>query len=130
MAKSKVSFNWIGQTIADRYKIEAMLGQGGMSTVYKATDPNLNRAVAIKIIHSHLSNDPEFVRRFRQEAAAVAQLRHPHIIQVYDFDQDENVYYMVMEYVPGQTLKEKLQKLNASQERLPLATTIQIMATI
>lgn len=130
MAKSKVNFNWIGQTIADRYKIEALLGQGGMSTVYRANDPNLNRKVAVKIIHPHLSNDPEFVRRFKQEAAAVAQLRHPNIIQVYDFDHDGNVYYMIMEYVPGETLKEKLQKLNAAQERLPLAETIQIMATM
>ena len=56
MAKSKVNFNWIGQTIADRYKVEALLGQGGMSTVYKAADPNLARNVAIKIIDPHLLN--------------------------------------------------------------------------
>ncbi len=128
MAQPQLS--WIGHTIGGRYKIEALLGQGGMSTVYKATDPNLRRAVAVKIIHSHLSVDPEFVRRFEQEAAAVAQLRHPNIIQVYDFDHEGDVYYMVLEYVPGQTLQVKLKALNAAGQKLPPAETIQIMATI
>src|SRR5512134_497294 len=93
----------VGKTLSNRYLIEEMLGQGGMSAVYKASDPNLKRVVAIKLIHSHLSNDPDFVQRFEQEAAAVAQLRHPSIIQVYDFNQDNNVYYMVLEFVPGET---------------------------
>jgi serine/threonine-protein kinase len=75
MAQSHL--NWIGQTIGGRYRIDTWIDQGGMSTVYKATDPNLKRSVAIKIIHPHLSRDPEFVRRFEQEAAAVAQLRQP-----------------------------------------------------
>ena len=88
--------DWLGHTIAGRYKLEAILGQGGMSTVYKATDPNLRRAVAVKLIHPHLSRDPQFVRRFEQEAAAVAQLRHPNIIQVYDYNHEDNLYYMVL----------------------------------
>jgi serine/threonine protein kinase len=69
MPKSK----WIGKTLSKRYVIDEMLGQGGMSAVYKATDPNLKRVVAIKIIHPHLSNDPDFVKRFEEEATAVAQ---------------------------------------------------------
>ncbi len=64
--------NWIGKTIGERYEITELLGQGGMSAVYKANDPNLRRVVAVKLIHSHLSDDPKFVRRFEEEAAAVA----------------------------------------------------------
>ena len=62
---------WIGKTLGGRYQISSMLGRGGMSSVYKATDPNLQRTVAIKIIHPHLTDNPEFVKRFEQEAAAV-----------------------------------------------------------
>lgn len=122
--------SWIGHTISGRYKIESLLGQGGMSAVYKATDPNLRRTVAVKLIHPHLSMDPEFVRRFEQEAAAVAQLRHQNIIQVYDFNHDGDVYYMVLEYVDGQTLQDKLQTLNQNRELMPLTDTVKIMATV
>ncbi|NJN97875.1 MAG: SUMF1/EgtB/PvdO family nonheme iron enzyme [Anaerolineales bacterium] len=122
--------SWIGQTIGGRYKIEALLGHGGMSTVYQATDPNLRRTVAIKLIHPHLSNDPQFVRRFEQEAAAVAQLRHPNIIQVFDFAHDEGIYYMVLEYLPGETLQARLTTLNAAHQRMPLNEIIQTMAAI
>jgi serine/threonine-protein kinase len=130
MSQPKSQPSWIGHTISGRYKIESLLGQGGMSAVYKATDPNLRRAVAIKLIHPHLSSDPEFVRRFEQEAAAVARLRHQNIIQVYDFNHDGDVYYMVLEYIEGQTLQEKLRALNASHTLMPLDGTINIMATV
>ncbi|MBI1877315.1 MAG: SUMF1/EgtB/PvdO family nonheme iron enzyme, partial [Chloroflexi bacterium] len=122
--------NWVGHTIANRYKLEAVLGQGGMSTVYKAVDTNLHRTVAVKLIHPHLTNDPEFVRRFEQEAAAVARLRHPNIIQVYDFNHEDNLYYMVLEYIPGEPLQDRLKALNITKQRLPLSDMIQLMATI
>jgi len=122
--------NWIGQTITGRYKIESLLGQGGMSTVYKAADPNLRRAVAVKLIHPHLAADPEFVRRFEEEATAVAQLRHPNIIQVYDFAHDGDTYYMVLEHVPGETLQARLKALSAANSRLPLQETIRIIAAV
>ena len=111
---------WIGKIIGGRYKIEEILGQGGMSAVYKATDPNLRRVVAIKMIHPHLSNDFGFVRRFEEEAAAVAQLRHPNIIQVYDFNHDNETYYMVLEFVPGETLQDHLRRLNAVGRQIPI----------
>jgi len=130
MNQPKPHASWIGHTISGRYKIESLLGQGGMSAVYKATDPNLRRAVAVKLIHPHLSSDDEFVRRFEQEAAAVAQLRHQNIIQVYDFNHDSNVYYMVLEFIPGQTLQDKLKALNKSGDLLPLEETINIMAKV
>lgn len=122
--------SWIGQTIGGRYKIESLLGQGGMSAVYKGTDPNLRRTIAIKLIHPHLAADPEFVRRFEEEAAAVAQLRHPNIIQVYDFNHDSDIYFMVLEFVPGQTLQERLKSIHAAGRRLPLDEVVHIMTTV
>ena len=121
---------WVGKTLGGRYRIEQKLGQGGMSAVYKAMDPNLRRVVAIKIIHSHLSNNPEFVRRFEEEAAAVAQLRHPGIIQVFDFNHEGDIYYMVMEYVPGETLQERLRRLNSHGMRLSYPETARLVANV
>lgn len=104
--------SWIKRTLSKRYTIEALLGQGGMSAVYKAIDPNLKRAVAIKLIHPHLAADSKFVLRFEEEAAAVAKLRHPNIVQVFDFNSDGGVSYMVLELIPGETLQERLKRLN------------------
>ena len=128
MAKS----SWIGKSLNRRYKIEEMLGQGGMSAVYKANDPNLKRVVAIKLIHAHLSNDSNFVTRFEEEAAAVAQLRHPNIIQVFDFDHDEesDSYYMVLEFVPGETLQQHLERLNKGGRKLSSQNAIEYMINI
>lgn len=103
---------WIGKSLAGRYQIEELMGQGGMSAVYKANDPNLKRVVAVKLIHEHLSTDPGFVSRFEEEAAAIAQLRHPNIVQVFDFNNEDDTYYMVMEFIPGETLQEQLKRLN------------------
>jgi serine/threonine protein kinase len=110
---------WVGKKIGNRYQIEALLGQGGMSAVYRAYDPNLRRKVAIKLIHPHLSSDPNFVGRFKEEAAAVARLRHPNIVQVHDFDVDGETYYMVMEYLVGETLQAKLKRLNGNERLMP-----------
>ena len=121
---------WIGRTLSGRYKIEALLGQGGMSAVYKASDPNLKRIVAVKLIHPHLSIDPSFVMRFESEASAVASLRHPNIVQVYDFNNDNGVYYMVLEFIPGETLQDRMKRLVDSGRQLAiqdiLAYTINI----
>ncbi len=121
---------WIGKTIGGRYQIEALLGQGGMSAVYKATDPNLRRVVAVKIIHSHLSGDQEFVRRFEEEAAAVAQLRHPNIIQVHDFSHDGPTYFIVFEFVPGESLQEWLKRLNESGRQMDYKEAANIAADV
>jgi eukaryotic-like serine/threonine-protein kinase len=122
--------SWLGYTIGGRYKIEELLGQGGMSSVYKATDPNLRRTVAVKLIHPHLSSNADFVRRFEEEAASVAQLRHSNIIQVYDFNHDDDTYYMVLEYVPGETLQQRLMDLRATEDTMPLQTVVQIGASL
>lgn len=121
---------WIGQTLGGRYVIEELLGSGGMSSVYKANDPNLRRTVAIKLIHPHLSREPEFVSRFEEEASAVAQLKHPNVIKVFDFNNDGETYFMVMEYIQGETLSDQLMALEAkkqnmaSEEALRIATKI------
>ena len=126
MAKS----NWIGKKLSNRYLIEEKLGQGGMSAVYKASDPNLKRVVAIKMIHTHLSDNPNFVSRFEEEAAAVAQLRHSGIIQVFDFNKDDDVYYMVLEFVPGETFQDHLKRLNKEGRQLPGSKVAEYMAGI
>jgi len=114
------SSRWIGKSLGGRYQIESLLGQGGMSAVYKATDPNLNRAVAIKLVHPHLSEVTEFVDRFREEANVVAQLRHPNIVQVFDFNNEGDDFYMVMEFVAGDTLRDRLDQLNSADRQMPL----------
>ncbi len=122
--------SWIGQALGGRYRIDDILGQGGMSAVYKAYDPNLKRVVAVKMIHAHLAEDPKFIIRFEEEAAAVAQLRHPNIVQVFDFNHDNDLYYMVQEFVAGETLQERLRRLNKSNRRMPLDEVIGFISNI
>jgi len=121
---------WIGRTLSGRYRIDALLGQGGMSAVYKATDPNLKRVVAIKLIHSHLSGDTQFIKRFEEEAAAVASLRHPNIVQVFDFNVDEGTYYMVLEFLPGETLQDRLKRLSDEKRLFSIEESIQYTLNI
>ncbi|PWB55333.1 MAG: serine/threonine protein kinase, partial [Anaerolineales bacterium] len=119
-----------GQTLGGRYQVQSLIGQGGMASVYKGTDTNLKRAVAIKVIHPHLSNNPEFFRRFEEEATAVAHLRHPNIVQVYDFSHDGDLYYMVMEYVVGETLQMRLKRLNGARRRMSIGEVVGYTADI
>ncbi len=122
--------NLEGQILGGRYQIQALIGQGGMASVYKAYDPNLRRAVAIKVIHPHLSSNPEFFRRFEEEATAVAHLRHPNIVQMYDFNHEGDLYFMVMEYVVGETLQMRLKRLNASKRRMGIHEVVEYTADI
>lgn len=93
-----------------KYQVVERLGRGGMAEVYRAYHASLDRYVAIKVLHSFLADDPEFKSRFEKEAQNIAKLRHPNIVQVYDFDYDEEgeSYYMVMELINGVTLKDRL----------------------
>jgi multiple sugar transport system substrate-binding protein len=124
------TFDWIGKSLAGRYQIQELVGQGGMSAVYKAYDTNLKRVVAIKMIHTHLSSVPGFVNRFEEEATAVAQLRHPNIVQVYDFNNESQTYYMVVEFIPGETLQDQLRRLNTAERLMPLNQVIDYMVNI
>jgi serine/threonine-protein kinase len=91
---------FIGQQFGD-YVIEALLGQGGMARVYRAVDPNLNRTVAIKVINPGVGEDPEYTRRFKREAQAVAKLSHPNIVSIYQFGESDKGYFMAMAFIDG-----------------------------
>lgn len=91
-----------------RYELERKVGEGGMARVYLGRDLRLSRAVAIKVLHSQYASDPSFIARFNHEAQAAANLRHPNIIDIYDVGQDDDIPYIVMEYVEGQDLKALL----------------------
>lgn len=97
--------NIIGKQIG-QYQIEEQIGQGGMATVYKAYQPSINRHVAVKILPSQYAQDPNFVKRFEQEARAIAALEHPHILPVYDFGTQDGLTYMVMRYIKWGTLSK------------------------
>lgn len=117
-----------GQTGAylDKYRLVGKLGQGGMATVYKAHQTGLNRYVAIKAMHSHLGEQTGLIERFQQEATAVASLRHPHIVQVYDFFMAGDTYYMVMELIEGLTLQAELQNRKTTGQPFSLTETANI----
>ncbi len=107
----------IGKTLA-KYEILEHIGHGGMSEVYKGRQTQLNRMVAVKVLHPFLADEEGFVVRFQREARIVATLRHPNIVQVYDFDHHDelDIYYMVMEYIDGQTLRDLLENGPISPE--------------
>src|SRR4030095_4586801 len=92
------------------YEVLAELGAGGMGEVYKARDTRLNRAVAIKVLPAHVASDPQLRERFEREARAVAALNHPHICALHDVGEQDGIEYLVMEYLEGQTLAERLEK--------------------
>ncbi len=94
----------IGRTLG-KYQIVVRVGRGGMARVYKAYQASLDRYVALKVLHTHLAEESDFVERFEREATAVARLRHPGIVQVFDYDVEDDHYYIVMEFVEGPTLK-------------------------
>jgi len=91
----------IGKTIAGRYRILEEIGRGGLTTVYKALDTRFNRVVALKVLHSHFARDVEFERRFQHEANVLARLRHPNIVQMYEYGRADGLAYLVVEYVEG-----------------------------
>src|ERR687884_315832 len=101
----------IGTLISERYRLDEKIGSGGMSSVYRAFDPTLERWVAIKLMHRDISHDPDQLERFRREARAVARLNHPHIVTVIDAGEDDGAPYIVFEYVEGETLKERIRRL-------------------
>lgn len=112
----------IGRTIQN-YRIEELLGEGGMGTVYRATDTLLRRPVAVKMLHPHLLRDSTFMERFRNEAVLSAQLNHPNVSTLYNLLQDRTDNFMVMELVDGVTLEKLLSK----EGKLPLETAVRIV---
>jgi serine/threonine protein kinase len=103
------------------YEIQAPLGAGGMGEVYRARDTRLERTVAIKVLPEHLSSNPDAKQRFEREARAISSLNHPHICALYDVGTQDGVDFLVMEYLEGQTLADRLQK-----GALPIEQTLKI----
>src|SRR5438105_7744838 len=116
----------LDEVIADRYELEELVGTGGMSSVYKARDRLLERNVALKVLHPHYSDDPEYVERFRREARSVAQLSHPHIVTVIDRGEDGGQQFIVFEYIDGENLKQLIER----DGRLPVRRAIELTLEI
>ena len=116
----------IGQTINDRYRLDSLLGDGGMGTVFRAFDRNLERQVAIKLMHGHFARQPEFRLRLIQEAQTAAKLDHPSIVRIYDFGDSDQGLFIAMEYVDGGSLREHLQRLQSLNKFLPFTQSLQI----
>ncbi|OQA10965.1 MAG: Serine/threonine-protein kinase PK-1 [Firmicutes bacterium ADurb.Bin373] len=119
-------FDLSGRTIG-RYRIGERLGQGGMAQVYKAYQPGLDRYVALKILHPHLTTDEDFAMRFQREGRAIAALEHPNIVRVYDFDTVDDLTFLVMEYLEGISLKARLRELANQQEQMALPEVVAIV---
>ena len=105
--------NLAGQLIASRYLVRSLLAEGGMASVYLAHDNVLEREVALKVIHPHLARDKSFVDKFRREAKVSAKLSHPNLVNVFDQGSDGDVIFLVMEYVPGITLRDAMNDFGA-----------------
>ena len=116
----------VDTVLDNRYQLLEKIGTGGMADVYKARDTVLDRIVAAKVLHSQFAEDREFVVRFRHEAQAAGKLSHPHIVGIYDVGHDGDTYYIIMEYVAGETLKEYI----AEHEQIPTDTAIRIAMEI
>ena len=110
--------DWIGKTIG-RVRIEKYLARGGMAEVYLGSHLTLERPVAVKVLHSYVEEDPDLLNRFQREARVVAGLRHPNIVQIFDFDTVDGHPYIVMEYLSGPTLATYLRNLHEQNQRIP-----------
>lgn len=119
-----------GTVLDGRYELRDRLGSGGSAEVYRAYDRRLDREVAIKILNPAAAADPTFVRRFQREARASASLNHPHVVAVYDWGSDQGVDYLVMEYVPGPTLKEVITRHGPLDERQALNIAAAVAAAL
>ncbi|HEX8845072.1 MAG TPA: protein kinase [Pyrinomonadaceae bacterium] len=123
----KVKDTLIGQTLADKYRIEELINEGGMGAVYRGTHVLMDKTVAVKVLHPALAADDKIVARFSREAKAASRLSHPHALSVTDFGEDQNgVVFLVMEYLSGETLKEVIHK----DGPMPLARVTEIIRQV
>ncbi len=123
---TRPSSSMIGTTLSGRYRLEAKLGSGGMSTVYLARDETLDRSVAVKVMHREMSEQEDQLERFRQEARAVAKLSHPNVVSVIDAGEDGGYPYIVFEYVEGETLKQRIARVGALDTQDAIAYAIEV----
>ncbi len=120
----------IGKVLNDRYEIEELIGSGGMARVYKAKCRQLNRYVAVKVLREELKDDKEFVDKFKTEALSAASLTHPNIVSVFDSGEEDGIYYFVMEYVEGYTLKQYISRRGSLEWREACNITLGICNAI
>ena len=120
--------NLIGKLIGNRYLIESLVARGGMATVYQAVDQRLERKVALKVIHPHLANDPSFQAKFVLEAKTAAKLSHPNLVNVFDQGTDGDTTFLVMEFVPGITLRDALKDYGPLPQQRALEMLAQILS--
>src|SRR6476659_7176917 len=99
-----------GELLKDRYRLERTLGRGGMAAVWLGHDEVLDRPVAVKVLADTIASDPGFVTRFRREATTLAGLSHPNLVGVYDFSEEGERPYLVMQFVPGENLAQRLER--------------------
>lgn len=122
--------NLVGRQI-DNYRVDLLLGEGGMGAVYRAQDVNLARPVALKVMHPNFASQPEFRQRFLQEAQAAARLGdHPSIVNIFDFGHEGSVFYMVMEYVPGSSLGTYIKHVRENNQVVKLSETLMVLAQV
>ena len=129
MPTSTTSADLTGKTLGG-YRVIAPLGQGGMADVYKGYQPSLDRYVALKILTPRASADAAFYERFQREATSIAKLRHPNIVQVYDFGNADGLTYMVMEYIAGPTLKSRMGDVRSQGQLMPRDEVLTIMRDV
>ncbi len=120
----------IGKVLGNRYEIIEKIGGGGMALVYKAKCRLLNRYVAVKILRPEFIGDEEFVKKFKRESQAAASLSHPNIVGIYDVGMEDEIYYIVMEYIKGQTLKELIKAKGALSPEFATNISIQIASAL
>src|SRR3954451_11055289 len=123
---ARPSSSMIGTVLSGRYRLEAKLGSGGMSTVYLARDTTLDRQGAGKVMHRAMSEQADQLQRFRQEARAVAKISHPNVVSVIDAGEDGGHPYIVFEYVEGETLKQRIARIGALDVQEAIAYAIEI----
>ncbi len=120
---------YIGRQFGD-YVIQNLLGKGGMARVYRAIDPNLNRTAAIKVIDPGVASDPEYTRRFRREAQAVAKLSHPNIVSIYQFGVADGIPYMAMAFIDGIDMEWLIQDYRRENRLMSYESMLRVLGQV
>jgi serine/threonine protein kinase len=121
--------NLVGKTVG-KYTLVELLGRGGMAEVYKARHPTLDRDVTVKVLHRYLADGEGFLARFEREAKAVAAMRHPHIVQIFDYEATEDANYMVMEFIDAGTLQDRMAGVAKEGKYLPVREALAILGQV